>query len=220
MNYVIDILIIILLFGLYALIHSYLASIKVKEWFKRNFGDLIAFYRLGYNIFALASFYLIYELSPKPYLILYDLPNPYDLIILVPQFLALAGLFWAFKYICFKEFLGLNQVKRYFEKNYNSELDENLTLQLEGPFRYTRHPVYFFSILILLFRPTMDLFYLVFFLCIVIYFYIGSYFEEEKLTKHFGKIYTVYRKSVPKIFPVKFLEPYRTKDLSKLRRKD
>ncbi len=213
MNYVIDILIIILLFGLYALIHSYFASIKVKEWFKRNFGDLIAFYRLGYNIFALASLYLIYELSPKPYLILYDLPNPYDLIILMPQFLALAGLFWAFKYICFKEFLGLNQVKRYFEKNYNSELDENLTLQLEGPFRYTRHPVYFFSILILLFRPTMDLFYLVFFLCIVIYFYIGSYFEEEKLTKHFGKIYTVYRKSVPKIFPVKFLEPYRTKDL-------
>ncbi len=213
MNYVIDVLIIFLLFGLYALIHSYLASIKVKEWFKKNFGDLIAFYRLAYNIFALASFYLIYELSPKPHLILYDLPNPYDLIILVPQFLALAGLFWAFKYICFKEFLGLNQVKRYFEKNYNSELDENLTLQLEGPFKYTRHPVYFFSILILLFRPTMDLFYLVFFLCLVIYFYIGSYFEEEKLAKHFGKIYIDYRKSVPKIFPVKFLEPYRTKDL-------
>ena len=213
MNYVIDVLIIFLLFGLYALIHSYLASIKVKEWFKKNFGDLIAFYRLGYNIFALASFYLIYELSPKPYLILYDLPNPYDLIILVPQFLALAGLFWAFKYICFKEFLGLSQVKRYFEKNYNSELDENLTLQLEGPFRYTRHPVYFFSILILLFRPTMDLFYLVFFLCIVIYFYIGSYFEEEKLAKHFGKIYSDYRKSVPKIFPVKLLKPYSTKDL-------
>jgi len=213
MDYVIDVLIIILLFCLYALIHSYLASIKVKEWFKKNFGDLIAFYRLGYNIFALASFYLIYELSPKPHLLLYDLPNPYDLIILVPQFLALAGLFWAFKYICFKEFLGLNQVKRYFEKNYNSELDENLTLQLEGPFRYTRHPVYFFSMLILLFRPTMDLFYLVFFLCIVIYFYIGSYFEEEKLAKHFGKIYTDYRKSVPKIFPVKLLEPYSTKDL-------
>ncbi|MBT8386582.1 MAG: hypothetical protein KJO12_04155 [Ignavibacteria bacterium] len=213
MDYVIDVLFIILLFGLYALIHSYLASIKVKEWFKKNIGVLIAFYRLGYNIFALASLYLIYELSPKPHLIIYDLPNPYDLIILVPQFLALAGLFWAFKYICFKEFLGLNQVKRYFEKNYSSELDENLTLQLEGPFRYTRHPVYFFSILILLFRPTMDLFYLVFFLCLVIYFYIGSYFEEEKLAKHFGEIYTDYRKSVPKIFPVNFLEPYKTKNL-------
>ena len=213
MNYVFDVLTIILLFGLYELIHSYLASINVKEWFKRNFGDLIAFYRLGYNIFALAPLYLIYYLSPKPYLILYDLPNPYDLIILVPQFLALAGLFWAFKYICFKEFLGLNQVKRYFEKKYNSELDENLTLQLEGPFRYTRHPVYFFSILILSFRPTMDLFYVVFFICLVIYFYIGSYFEEEKLAKHFGEIYTDYKKSVPKIFPVNFLEPYKSKNL-------
>ena len=211
MNYAADVFIIILLFGLYALIHSYLASIKVKVLFKKNFGDLIAFYRLGYNIFAIASLYLIYELSPKPHLILYDLPNPFDLIILIPQFLALAGLFWAIKYICFKEFLGLNQVKRYFEKNYNSELDENLTLHLEGPFRYTRHPVYFFSIIILLFRPTMDLFYLVFFLSLVIYFYIGSYFEEEKLAKHFGEIYTDYRKSVPRIFPVNFLKPYKTK---------
>jgi len=213
MNYVFDVLIIILLSGLYALIHSYLASIKVKEWFKRIFGDLIAFYRLGYNIFAIASLYLIYDLSPKPYLILYDLPNPYDLIILVPQFLAFAGLFWAFKYICFKEFLGVNQVKRYFEKSYNSELDEELTLLIEGPFRYTRHPVYFFSILILLFRPTMDLFYGVVFLCLVIYFYIGSYFEEKKLAKHFGEIYTDYKKSVPKIFPVNFLEPYKSKNL-------
>jgi len=64
-----------------------------------------------------------------------------------------------------------------------------------------------------LFRPTMDLFYVVFFLCLVIYFYIGSYFEEEKLAKHFGEIYTDYKKSVPKIFPVNFLEPYKSKNL-------
>ncbi len=213
MNYVMDVLIIILLFSLYSIVHSFLASIKVKKWFKNNFGNLIAFYRLGYNIFALASLYLVYDLSPKPHIILYDLPNPYDLLILIPQFIALAGLFWVFKYICFKEFLGLNQVNRYFEKTYNSELDENLTLHLEGPFKYSRHPVYFFSILILLFRPTMDLFYAVFFICIVIYFYIGSYYEEEKLEKYFGTVYNDYRKAVPKILPIKILKPYKAKDL-------
>lgn len=212
MNYVIDVIIIILVFGFYGLTHSYLASLKVKEWFKKNFGDLIAFYRMLYNIFALVSLYLIYELLPKPYIILYDLPNPYDLIILVPQFIALAGLFWAFKYICFKEFLGLDQIKRFFEKRYSSKLDEDMTLHIAGPYRYSRHPVYFFSILILLFRPTMDLFYAVFFFCTVIYFYIGSYFEEEKLVKQFGTIYIDYRKSVPKIFPVKFLKPFKTED--------
>jgi len=208
MNYVFDVLIIIFLFTLYGALHSVLASNKVKELFKKNFGDLIAFYRLAYNILALLLLYLIWELSPKPHFIIYDLPNPYDLIILIPQLLALAGIVWTFKYICFREFIGLNQVKRFLEKKYISELDEELTLRIEGPYRYSRHPVYFFSIIFLLFRPTMDLFYLTVFFCLVSYFYIGSFYEEKKLVKNFGKIYFDYKKSVPRIFPVKFFQPY------------
>ena len=208
MQYATDVLIIIIFFALYCIIHSILASKKVKIQFKKTFGDLIAFYRLLYNLFALGTLYLIYDISPKPHFIIYDLSNPYDLLVLIPQFLSLAGLFWAFKYICFTEFIGLDQIKRYFEKNYTSELDEELTLLIKGPYRYSRHPVYFFSIMFLLFRPTMDLFYLTFFICIVVYFYIGAYYEEKKLTENFGDIYLDYKKSVPQIFPVKIFRPY------------
>jgi len=208
MNLVTDVLIIIFLFAVFGYIHSLLASLSVKLWIKKIFRDLIAFYRLLYNVFGLLSLYLIYQLSPKPHLTIYDLPNPYDLIILIPQFLSIAGVFWTFKYICFKEFLGIDQVKRYFEKKYSTELDEEYTLRIEGPYRYMRHPVYFFSITFLLFRPTMDLFYLTFFICIVAYFYIGSYYEEKKLVKQFGDIYEEYRKEVPRIFPINLLNPY------------
>ena len=214
MHYAADVLLIITLFALYSFVHTLLASKRIKMLFKKTFGELIAFYRLLYNVFALGTLYLIYEYSPKPNVVIYDLPNPYDLIALIPQFLALAGLFWAFKYICFKEFVGLDQIKRFFEKNYTSELDEELTLLIKGPYRYSRHPVYFFSIIFLLFRPTMDLFYLTFFICIVAYFYIGSYYEEKKLTEHFGNFYLAYRKSVPRIFPVKLLKPYKEEILA------
>ena len=156
---------------------------------------------MGYNLFAVGSLYLIYELSPKPYIIIYDLPNPYDILILIPQFIALIGLLWSFKYICVKEFFGISQIERYMQKRYSSDLDEDLTLTIGGPFKYSRHPIYFFSIMFLLFRPTMDLFYLTFFLLIVAYFYIGSYYEEKKMVKSFGEIYTNYQKSVPQIFP-------------------
>jgi protein-S-isoprenylcysteine O-methyltransferase Ste14 len=208
MEYAVDVLIILLLFSVFSYVHSFLASIKVKQWFKITFGELIAFYRLAYNLFSLFSFYIIYLLSPKSKLVIYDLSNPYDLIVLIPQLLALAGIFWAFRYICFKEFLGLDQIKRFLAKSYNTELDEELTLQIAGPFKYSRHPLYFFSIVFLLFRPTMDLFYLTFFLCVVAYFYIGSYYEERKLVKYFGEIYTTYQKIVPRIFPVKFWKPF------------
>jgi len=208
MSFVFDVLIIILLFTVYSVLHSFIASHRVKESFKKNFGDLIAFYRLGYNLFALASLIFIYEISPKPHLIIYDLPEPFDFIVLIPQFAALAALFWSFRYICVKEFLGLNQIKRFFRKAYSSELDEELTLTIGGPYKYSRHPVYFFTIVFLLFRPTMDLFYLTFFICLAAYFYIGSIYEERKLVKHFGEVYIKYQNAVPRILPAIPLRAY------------
>lgn len=208
MTLVVDVLTILFLFAIFGYTHSLLASVKVKTWFKKMFGDLIAFYRLLYNFLALLSLYLIYELSPKPHIIIYDLPNPYDLIILIPQFLSLVGVIWAFNYICFREFLGLNQIKRFLEKRYTTELDEEFTLRIKGPYRFSRHPIYFFSITFLMFRPVMDLFYLTFFICIVVYFYIGSYFEEKKLVKLFGEVYEKYKKEVPGIIPIKLFKPY------------
>jgi protein-S-isoprenylcysteine O-methyltransferase Ste14 len=216
MNYVFDVIFIVILFAIFGYTHSLLASLKIKIWFRKTLGDLIAFYRLFYNLVGLLSVYLIYELSPKPHIIIYDLPNPYDLIILIPQLLSLAGVFWAFKYICFKEFLGLDQIKRFFEKRYTTELDEEFTLRIEGPYRYSRHPVYFFSITFLLFRPVMDLFYLTFFICIVAYFYIGSYYEEKKLVRQFGEIYENYKKEVSAIFPFKIFKPYNQKVIAEV----
>ena len=67
-----------------------------------------------------------------------------------------------------------------------------------------RHPIYLFSILFLGLRPTMDLFYFIFYLVIVLYFIIGSYFEEKKLVERFGQIYIDYQKEVPRIIPIKF----------------
>ena len=214
MPYIIDVLIISILFAIFAAVHSLLASHKIKESIRKSFGDLIAFYRLGYNLFAIVSLFFIYELSPKPNVIIYDLPKPYDLIILVPQFVALIGLIWSFKYICIKEFLGFSQVERYMMKKYTSELDEDLTLTIDGPFKYSRHPIYFFSIIFLLFRPTMDLFYLTFFLLMVAYFYIGAYFEEKKLVRVFGNVYKSYQKSVPQIFPSVPLRAYNTEEFA------
>jgi protein-S-isoprenylcysteine O-methyltransferase Ste14 len=83
-----------------------------------------------------------------------------------------------------------------------------MTLKIEGPYKYMRHPVYFFSILFLIFRPYMDLTYLTLVICLIAYFYIGSYYEEKKLIEVFGDEYKVYQKNVPRIFPLKPFHPY------------
>ncbi|MCX6151150.1 MAG: isoprenylcysteine carboxylmethyltransferase family protein [Ignavibacteriales bacterium] len=199
---VLNVFIIILLFALFGYSHSYLASVKIKQKLAAKFGNNIAFYRFAYNIISIFSFYLIYELSPKPDVIIYDLNYPFDIIIFVLQILSFAGLVWTISDIDGKEFLGISQIFRWRKNNYSeNDLDEISVLKTNGSYKYSRHPIYLFSILFLLFRPTMSLFYLVFFICIVIYFYVGSYYEEKKLLEKFGTEYYEYKRSVPRIFP-------------------
>jgi len=85
----------------------------------------------------------------------------------------------------------------------DNELDENYTLRIEGPYKYSRHPIYFFSIIFLLFRAEMSLFYLTMFISFTAYFYIGSYYEEKKMVRLFGDDYKDYQKKVSRIFPHK-----------------
>jgi len=203
----IDVFIIVLLFAAFGLLHSFLASLKVKQYLHKWLGRHIAFYRLTYNVISIVLLLILLELTPHPDIQLYNLPVPFDIIILVPQLLSLAGIFWTLKYICAREFLGINQIIRWFNNEYDEkELDEHLTLRIGGPYKYTRHPIYFFSITLLLFRAEMNLYYLVFLFCIAAYFVIGSYYEEKKLVKQFGEVYKNYQNRVPRIFPWKIFK--------------
>lgn len=202
MSLVFSVLLIIIIFFLFASSHSIMAAFDVKKRIKEKVGNKIAFYRLFYNVTSILIFSAAYYLSPRPRLIIYDLQFPYDIFIFAIQFLGVVGLFWAGSYIDIKEFLGISQIVRYLKGNYCiDDLDEYHQLIMKGPFKISRHPIYFFSIIILGFRSTMDLFYLVFFICILIYFYIGSMYEEKSLEKRFGDKYLEYKNKVPRLIP-------------------
>jgi hypothetical protein len=193
---------IVLLFSLFGLLHSYLASIKIKKKLVNRIGDLISFYRLFYNFISIITFYFIYRISPKPDIIIYDLDYPLDILIFGLQAVSVIGILWSGLPSDLQEFLGISQILRWYKYTYNKEdLDEIPILITDGPYKISRHPVYFFTILFLGFRPTMSLFYFVFFICIIVYFYVGSYYEERKLLEKFGEIYADYMKNVPRIFP-------------------
>lgn len=184
-----------------------MAAEKTKIIIRNLFGKFIAFYRLLYNTFALLGLYLIWEAAPHSSIQIYKLNPPFDYLVLIPQLAAMAGMFWCFKYIRLKEFMGINQINRFFNNEYSeNDLDEKYTLRIEGPYKYSRHPIYFFSIVFLLFRAEMNLFYLTMFISFTAYFYIGSYFEEKKLVRLFGDIYKDYQKKVPRIFPLKIYQ--------------
>jgi protein-S-isoprenylcysteine O-methyltransferase Ste14 len=202
MSIIADVLIIVGLFSLFSSLHTFLASTKVKTRIREKVKDGIAFYRLFYNISSLITFIIFYTLSPKPDVVIYDLEFPIDIIVFILQVAALAGFFVAGAQTDIKEFLGISQIIRYSRNKYDiNELDEKHILITKGLYKYSRHPVYFFAILFLALRPAMDLFYLTFLLCMICYFYVGSFYEEKKLISNFGVKYLEYQKSVPRIIP-------------------
>ncbi|MBM4175091.1 MAG: hypothetical protein FJ213_02810 [Ignavibacteria bacterium] len=206
MTHAIDVLIILFLFTIFASIHSITASLKIKDYFKSRFGEKIAFYRLGYNLISILTLIIFWEFSPKPEVYIYDLTPPWDIIIVIFQILSLIGFLWTFKYFDTMEFLGVNQLKRFYKGNPVTLYDENPTLNMTGPNRFSRHPLYLFAILFLAFRPYMSLFYFVFLISASVYFWIGSYFEEKRLLKYFPDEYPEYMKNVSRIFPIKHIK--------------
>lgn len=204
-----DVITIIFLFGLFGVSHSILASNKIKERIVEGAGNKIAYYRLFYNITSLITFLVIYEISPKPDVIIYDLNYPWDIVILVLQVLSLFGFIWTSRLIDLNEFIGISQIKRYLKNEYDEkELDEHSEFIIKGAYKYSRHPIYFFSILFLGFRPVMDVFYLTFYICLIVYFITGAIYEEKKLVKKFGVKYIEYQKNVPALVPYKLLNKY------------
>jgi len=201
-NLLFDALIITSMLSIFAVSHSILASHKFKLEITKILGDKIAFYRLFYNILSILFFMFIYFLLPKPNYLIYDLTFPFDIAIVILQIISGIFLIWAAEAINIKEFLGISQIIRFWKKEYSlDDLDEKMELIVDGPFKYSRHPIYLFSSLFLILRPTMDFFYLVFLINMILYFYIGSYYEEKKLLTIFGNDYLEYQKNVPKIFP-------------------
>lgn len=189
-------------FFCFALFHSILAADSVKNWFAAKLKNYFAFYRLTYNLISLLSFYLVYEFTPRPYAPIYELPTPYDFLILIPQMISLLFLLYSLKFVDKREFLGIGQVVRFFNKKYSpAQMDDISILRLDGPYKFSRHPIYLFTTLFLLFRSQMDLFDFSFLILIIAYFYIGSIFEERKLIKKYGALYESYRSNTGRIFP-------------------
>ena len=198
-----DYLIPSIIFLAFALMHSLSASHSFKTRLFRLSPNLKAWYRALYNLISLVMIGLWWITLPQDQ-ILYHLSGiPFFLLLLLQVIFA-----WLFLKSILSQngmvFLGIRQVlMNVREGKLPNYLDEPQRGKLvtTGLYKYMRHPMYTFGMLVLICSPIMTANLLYSILIFALYFWIGSYFEEKNLIKRFGQDYIEYQKKVPRFIP-------------------
>ncbi|MFP4439511.1 MAG: methyltransferase family protein [Chloroflexaceae bacterium] len=187
----------------YALIHSWTASQSFKNWVRRRAGPAgDRWYRLAYN---LVSGILLLPFLPLllwlPDQVLYTVGPPWRRLLLLGQAAALAGIAYGIWLTDPWHFLGLRQLNPADSSNDPVRATEQPHLVVAGPYRWVRHPLYFFGLPAIWLIPQMTVNRLVLALVFSLYLYVGTFFEERRLLREFGAEYRAYQRRVPRLLP-------------------
>lgn len=190
---------IILACALYGAIHSILASNSVKSWAVRTFGEVPyqRLYRLFFVLMAgITALPIVAMVGLLPDQRIYAIPTPWTYLALLIQIIALLGIMIGVIQTGAFRFLGLEQLVA--PASVPSQAEK---LVVNGLYRWVRHPLYTFSLLLLWLTPLMTWNVLALDLGFSAYLLIGTVFEERKLVDQFGEAYIAYRRKTPRIVP-------------------
>ncbi|GAB4461128.1 MAG: isoprenylcysteine carboxylmethyltransferase family protein [Anaerolineales bacterium] len=179
---------------LWGVVHSFTASLGFKELLRRTLGDgFMRGYRLLYNLFSAVSFApILYLMLILPDRTLYQVPSPWNALMLAGQGLSALLLIAAVLQTDTLSFVGLRQL-------FQPETSGRLVIS--GFYRYMRHPLYTFGLLILWLSPRVTINSFIVYLSLTAYILIGAYFEERKLLREFGQAYAEYKAAPPMLIP-------------------
>ena len=113
---------------------------------------------------------------------------------------ALAGFLWTGKSLQAFDPLGTGPMLARLGKTQPSPMP----MTLRGPYRWVRHPFYFFTIVMIWSFPTLTVDRLVFNVMWTIWIWVGALLEERDLLATYGPAYEAYRKKVPCLLPFRW----------------
>ena len=115
-------------------------------------------------------------------------------------FLAILGTAWGMWALRFVDLFGLDTVIKH--ESVESKAAKPFTIR--GPYRWVRHPLYLFTIILFWSYPVITTDRLLFNILWTIWVIVGTWLEERELVEDFGDDYREYQSKVPMLFPRRF----------------
>lgn len=196
-----DVLRIIFAWAAFAVFHSLTVSEEYERLARRAMGDRAfdIYHRLLFTAYSGVAFLLlVLYLGSVPDAPLFRLEGWPRLLCHAVQLGGAAFLLWTPWDI--KEFVGLRQWER--RKEPAPAPGRNDRLFTGKAYGVVRHPLYLGISAILAANPVQSRNTLVSTAMVILYFYVGTFFEERRLMRKFGEEYRAYRERVPRFLPI------------------
>lgn len=181
----------ILSWGIYFFLHSFMANEAVKQRLARAFRLPARVYRIIYNIFNFITIaLLLLYLIQTPSAVFYETNLLFTVTGALVSFAGSIIMFLAVKNYDLSAFFGFRE-------------ETMMPLQIKGLNKYVRHPLYSGTILLAIgfciALPYTKCWLLL--SLMIIYIFIGMRFEEKKLVECYGEEYKAYQSKVKQLIP-------------------
>jgi protein-S-isoprenylcysteine O-methyltransferase Ste14 len=199
-----DALRVILAWTAFAVFHSLTVSEGYERLARRWMGGRAfdGYHRLLFTAYSLLAFLLlVLYLRSVPDRPLYRLEGAWRLLFHAVQAVGVVFLLWTPWDL--QEFIGIRQWRRH-RKGELTEPGRNDRLFAHKAYGVVRHPLYLGISLILAFHPVQSRNTFVSTVVIILYFYVGTFFEERRMGRAFGEEYRKYQGRVPRFLPLRW----------------
>ena len=115
-------------------------------------------------------------------------------------FAGIAGFYWGVRSLGAFDPFGVIALRRLME----NQPSKTLSLKVSGPYRWVRHPLYLFSLMMIWSYPTLTQDRLLLNILWSVWIVVATVLEERDLAHDFGDDYRTYQKKVPMLIPYKF----------------
>ena len=112
---------------------------------------------------------------------------------------SLAGFAWGARALTFFDPFGVRQIINLL----HGRNPGKIPFIVKGPYRWVRHPLYFFTLLMIWSCPNLTMDRLLFNFLWTIWIFVGAFLEEQDLIADFGVSYVEYQRRVPMLIPYK-----------------
>lgn len=177
--------------------HSIMIRITIRKKISEHIGSeyYAAFYSIVSGIVLIIMILLWQKSSDK----IFAAEGIFYWILRALFFISLAGFYWGITSLRSFDPFGVNEIKR---KIYN-KIPKPMPLSVNGAYKWMRHPLYFFMLIMIWACSELTADRLVFNILWSAWIFIGAKFEERDLISEFGDHYKEYQKKVPMIIPYK-----------------